>query len=124
MIAPTSHTDLPPFPDGLPLAPIAKISHAKLLRHDKEEAARVLEACRTHGFFYLDLTDSESGEEILKQSKSHFSFRSRSVHQRNGIPKSAKRIKARMLNAVIGRGPRKPGKHISVPKLCPLGFLP
>jgi hypothetical protein len=72
MIAPTSHTDLPPFPDGLPLAPIAKISHAKLLQHDKDEAARVLEACRTHGFFYLDLMDSESGEEILKQSKPTF----------------------------------------------------
>jgi len=69
MIAPRSHSELPPFPDGLPLAPIARISHAKLLRNDGEEAERVLEACRTHGFFYLDLTDNDDGQTLLEESE-------------------------------------------------------
>ena len=69
MIAPRSHTDLPPFPDGLPLAPIAQISHKKLLQHDATEAERVLEACRTHGFFYLDMTDSDDGQTLLEESE-------------------------------------------------------
>jgi len=69
MIAPTSHTDLPPFPDGLPLAPIARISHEKLLSNDSTEAEKVLEACRTHGFFYLDLSDNETGETLLGESE-------------------------------------------------------
>ena len=69
MIAPTLHTDLPPFPDGLPLAPIARISHQQLLNKDSAEAEKVLEACRTHGFFYLDLTDTEAGETLLGESE-------------------------------------------------------
>lgn len=69
MIAPASHSELPPFPDGLPLAPIARISQEKLLKNDAEEAERVLEACRTHGFFYLDLTDNDDGQNLLKESE-------------------------------------------------------
>jgi hypothetical protein len=41
---------MPPFPDGLPLAPIVVIYHQKLLDNDHDEAARVLEAAKTHGF--------------------------------------------------------------------------
>lgn len=69
MIAPQSHDDLPPFPDGLPLAPIARISHLKLLQQDPTETDRVLEACRTHGFFYLNLTDTDEGQTLLKESE-------------------------------------------------------
>ncbi len=69
MIAPMSHSELPPFPDGVPLAPIARISHSKLLKNDAEEAERVLEACRTHGFFYLNLTDNDDGQKLLEESE-------------------------------------------------------
>ncbi|OCT50474.1 putative 1-aminocyclopropane-1-carboxylate oxidase [Cladophialophora carrionii] len=69
MIAPMSHDDLPAFPEGLPLAPIARISHDKLLQNDPAEAEKVLEACRTHGFFYLDLTDTDDGQTLLGESE-------------------------------------------------------
>ncbi|KAF2418007.1 Clavaminate synthase-like protein [Tothia fuscella] len=72
---------LPPFPENLPLAPIARISSFKLFSNDASTAAAVLEACQTYGFFYLDLTDSPSGqalveesEELLKLSKRAFEF--------------------------------------------------
>jgi isopenicillin N synthase-like dioxygenase len=87
MICKTTHSDLPPFPDGLPLAPIARISHAKLLQDDPTEAERVLEACRTHGFFYLDLTETEEGETLLQESEDLLSL-SRRVFDR---PKEYKR---------------------------------
>jgi isopenicillin N synthase-like dioxygenase len=60
---------LPPFPDNVPIAPIARISSRKLLEGDSQEAKNVLEACQTYGFFYLDLTDSPSGEALLEQSE-------------------------------------------------------
>jgi isopenicillin N synthase-like dioxygenase len=60
---------LPPFPDNVPLVPIARISSRKLLDGDDEEGKHVLEACQTYGFFYLDLTDSPSGEALLEQSE-------------------------------------------------------
>lgn len=73
---------LPPFPEGLHTAPIAQISSKKLVAKDKEEARRVLEACQTFGFFYLDLTDSPEGlrlvneaEDLLNLAKESFSAR-------------------------------------------------
>ena len=57
-----SHADVP-------TAPIARISHSKLLANDASECASVLEACRTHGFFYLDLTETESGSRLLDESE-------------------------------------------------------
>ena len=69
MIAPKTHSELPPFPGGLPLAPIAIISHQKLLENDPDEAERVLEACKTHGFFYLDLTDDVNEQSLLEESE-------------------------------------------------------
>jgi isopenicillin N synthase-like dioxygenase len=56
---------LPPFPNDLHTAPIAQISSRKLLDGDKDEAQRVLEACQTFGFFYLDLRDSSEGKRLI-----------------------------------------------------------
>jgi isopenicillin N synthase-like dioxygenase len=60
---------LPPFPSGLPLAPIARISSQKLLDGDEEAGKQVLEACQTYGFFYLDLSDSPEGEALIEESE-------------------------------------------------------
>ncbi len=65
----SSIEDLPPFPEGLNLAPIARISSRKLLDGDRDEAVRVLEATQTYGFFYLDLQDSPRGERLLEHSE-------------------------------------------------------
>lgn len=68
MVKSSIHT-LPPFPSGLPLAPIARISSKKLLKGDAEEGKHVLEACQIYGFFYLDLTDSPEGEALLEEAE-------------------------------------------------------
>ena len=65
----SSLDSLPPFPDHLPTAPIARISSRKLLDGDDEEGKRVLEACQTYGFFYLDLTDSPEGENLVDEAE-------------------------------------------------------
>lgn len=61
---------LPPFPDGMQIAHIARISSAKLLSHDIDESVKVLEACKQHGFFYLDMRDSTLGQELLNNADS------------------------------------------------------
>ncbi|KAK4158170.1 hypothetical protein C8A00DRAFT_11035 [Chaetomidium leptoderma] len=66
---PLSFDAIPPFPDNLPLAPIAIISYQKLLNGDHDEAGRVLEAAKTYGFFYLDLQDTAQGETLLTESE-------------------------------------------------------
>jgi isopenicillin N synthase-like dioxygenase len=60
--------DLPPFPTGVPTAPIARISLHSLLAFDPSACASTLEACQTHGFFYLDLTTSPAGTSLLSSS--------------------------------------------------------
>ena len=46
----------PPFPDGVPTAPLLRISLEKLLQRDTIEIERFVRACEDLGFFYLDLT--------------------------------------------------------------------
>lgn len=65
----SSLDSLPPFPDNLPTAPIAEISSRKLFDGDLEEGKKVLEACQTYGFFYLDLTDSPEGENLIDEAE-------------------------------------------------------
>jgi len=62
-------SSLPPFPSDLPHAPIARISSAALLSHDPAASASLLEACRTYGFFYLDLRDSEVGKTLVAEAE-------------------------------------------------------
>ena len=37
------------------LATLHKIAYQKILDNDPEELSRMLKACQTHGFFYLDI---------------------------------------------------------------------
>jgi isopenicillin N synthase-like dioxygenase len=84
----SSIDSLPPFPEDLPLAPIARVSSQKLLDGDKAEGAQVLEACRTYGFFYLDLSDSPKGDELLQESEellslSKIAFSNHTLEEKN-----------------------------------------
>lgn len=64
----------PPFPDGYLECPLLRISLAKLCSEpcDEKEAARLVEACRSTGFFYLDLSDDRSestlGKDLLEDA--------------------------------------------------------
>jgi isopenicillin N synthase-like dioxygenase len=69
MIVKSSLDSLPRFPDDVPTAPIASASLSKLLADDDAEAGKVLEACRTHGFFYLDMRGCPEGEALLDESE-------------------------------------------------------
>lgn len=60
--------DLPPFPDDVATADIAVISYDKILSRDPEEEWRALQAVQTDGFFYLNLTDSIAGQELIDES--------------------------------------------------------
>lgn len=74
-----SYENLPPFPENVPLAPLFRVSLDKLLANDEEENGRLFEACKTLGFFYLELGDSEYGhalkdgsEDLLRLSQDAF----------------------------------------------------
>ena len=58
----------PPFPNSpeFKTVDLQTISLKKLLSEDATEQDRVFEACKTRGFFYLELGDCDSGETILK----------------------------------------------------------
>ena len=62
--------NIPPFPDGVRIAPIARISFAKILGKDAAEGEKVLEACKTDGFFYLDLQSCVEGRNMFEEAES------------------------------------------------------
>ncbi|KAF2443865.1 Clavaminate synthase-like protein [Karstenula rhodostoma CBS 690.94] len=64
----SSLQDLPPFPSDVPTAPIARIALYSLLASEPSACASVLEACRTHGFFYLDMASTPLGSSLLSAS--------------------------------------------------------
>ncbi|KAF7364638.1 putative 2-oxoglutarate-dependent dioxygenase At3g49630 [Mycena venus] len=59
----TSHPTIPV--NQLELAALPTIDFAKLTGGDASEAQRLLDACVTQGFFYLDLQGSDSSSKIL-----------------------------------------------------------
>ena len=54
-----------PFPDHVPRANIASLSFDKLLSNDASESEKLFEACRTYGFFHLNLQGSSESERLL-----------------------------------------------------------
>lgn len=60
--------DYPLFPSdpSFKSVNLETISLTKLLSRDSAEQDRVFEACKSRGFFYLELGGCESGETILK----------------------------------------------------------
>ena len=73
-------SDLPPFPDNIPTAPLLRISLKKLLDQDVSEMDQVWKASQELGFFYLDLRDAVSsstpinGPALLEDVNSLFSL--------------------------------------------------
>lgn len=49
----------------LKTAPLLIIDFARLVRHDASEVNRLLEACQTHGFFYLNLEGVEAESQTI-----------------------------------------------------------
>lgn len=59
-----SYCDPQPFPDNVRTANITTLSLKKLLSNDGAESQLLYHACRTYGFFNLDLSDSKEGEQF------------------------------------------------------------
>ncbi|KAL8901140.1 MAG: hypothetical protein Q9207_005343 [Kuettlingeria erythrocarpa] len=55
-----------PFPAGLSKIQLEKISLAKLLAGDDEEAHKMFKACTREGFFYLSLMDHPKGIKMME----------------------------------------------------------
>lgn len=59
-------SNLPPFPNDVPTAPLLRLSLGKLLAGDANEFDRLFQASVDIGFFYLDFRDSDLGKSLLK----------------------------------------------------------
>ena len=55
----------PPFPEDVQTASIPKVSLAQLVAGNQDEALGTFRACRTMGFFLLDLKGEANGEKLL-----------------------------------------------------------
>ncbi|MCJ1283109.1 hypothetical protein MMC26_002436 [Xylographa opegraphella] len=56
----------PPFPKDVPSAVLPCLSYNELLQGSNKESLALFQACRTDGFFLLDLQGSSEGEALLK----------------------------------------------------------
>lgn len=59
--------NIPPFPDDIPTASIASVSLVGLRTGDEATARNLLEACKTLGFFLLDLRGDALGETLVEE---------------------------------------------------------
>lgn len=58
---------IPPFPDDVPTASMFTISLTNLTSGDESTSESMLEACRSLGFFMLDLRGNPLGEAVIKE---------------------------------------------------------
>lgn len=67
----TTHHLYPPFPSDLPTAALGSISLQQLQSSSAatDDSSKLFTACRDLGFFYLDLTTSQLGREILREAE-------------------------------------------------------
>ena len=60
--------DIPEYPPEVPVAELIHLSLRKLRGKDSGEIDRLFEACKSIGFFLLDVRDDKMGQEILELS--------------------------------------------------------
>jgi len=66
-------SELPPFPDDVPIAPLVTISLRKLTESPSTvEHDRLFSAAKGLGFFYLDVQDTPEGTKLLNQADDMF----------------------------------------------------
>ena len=56
----------PPFPEGLPLLGIPRLSYTKLCSGVYSESTALWDAGLEHGFFSINIGDMEGGSEVLE----------------------------------------------------------
>lgn len=59
-----------PFPEGLPVVHLERISLAKLMDDDEKESERLFDICCNEGFCYVDLTSHPQGIKLTEEADS------------------------------------------------------
>jgi hypothetical protein len=72
MPTPKYFSRCPEFPSNLKLADVPTVSFRNLQKESATESEKLFEACTGHGFFLLDLRNSEKGAELLKDAERMF----------------------------------------------------
>ncbi|KAJ3557215.1 hypothetical protein NM688_g1590 [Phlebia brevispora] len=67
-------TYLPPNAEQRDIATLATIDLQGLVTRDPAEITKLLDACVTHGFFYLNLQTSDAGRQILEAEQNAYRF--------------------------------------------------
>ena len=79
-IAAFEPSSYPPFPDPEPTIELETISLAKIQEEDQSEFLRLLRICKTHGFFYLDFSNTsaksivEEGDQLARLAEHAFAL--------------------------------------------------
>ena len=60
-----SNPSIPSFPSDLPAQVLECVSYAGLQNKSSNETEKLYHACKTDGFFLLDLMDSEQGRKFI-----------------------------------------------------------
>lgn len=60
-----SNPSIPSFPSDLPTQVLERVSYAGLQNKSSTEIEKLCHACKTNGFFLLDLMDSEQGRGFV-----------------------------------------------------------
>jgi hypothetical protein len=77
---------LPPFPNNVPIANIPRLSLNKLFANESFESERLYDACRTYGFFHLNLEGPSGGESLLKDAEAMYEL-DRRIHRLEQVEK-------------------------------------
>lgn len=72
MPTPELFNSVPPFPEDMPAASLRKIRLKGLLVSDEAESRELFGACKTDGFFLLDMRGNPEGDSLLKLAEKMF----------------------------------------------------
>jgi isopenicillin N synthase-like dioxygenase len=69
---PSSTKQYPEFPSDVSIANIPIISLTNLESQSEKESKKLFKACTEHGFFLLELANSEKGSKLSKNAEKMF----------------------------------------------------
>lgn len=59
---------VPPFPEGLPVIDLPRVSLKGVLENDEHESRKIFDICVKTGFFYLNLMDHPVGQKLMHEA--------------------------------------------------------
>ncbi|KAH8759692.1 hypothetical protein BGZ57DRAFT_612975 [Hyaloscypha finlandica] len=65
-------SQVPPFPDDVPVYELPRLSLRKLISNEAEQSKELFKSFREHGFALLDMQGCHEGESLLKEAEKMF----------------------------------------------------